>query len=88
MLAHFWSVIQIDLAGVDSVISNDATEIEGLLHLDWKALCNQSLDVTVYVLALLAQFRHQLLDGEPQKRYSSSWRPSKDAACLLILTND
>lgn len=66
MLPHFRSIVEVDFAGMHSVITYDATIIEGLLDLYRKSLCDEGLNVRIDVLAFFAKFRHELLEGEAQ----------------------
>ena len=45
MLPHLGSVVQVDLAWVNCIVSHYAAEIEGLLDLDRQTLSNKRFDV-------------------------------------------
>ncbi len=78
-------VLEVDLAGVDGVVSDNPHDIEGLLDLLRQAFLNQICDVCIKIFSLFAEVFTKLLDGESEKGSCSSGRGGNDGAGFFVV---
>src|SRR5206468_1165396 len=78
-------IVGIDLTRMDSIIAGDTNDVERLLHGGRKTLLNERANVVVNVLARLAKFLTQQLNGEAQETSGSARRLCRDRCRFFVV---
>ena len=71
---------------MNSVVADDANNVESLLDTRVKPIRNQRRDVDVDVLSRLTEFFAKLLDGQANQRGGSSGRFVENGARLVVVS--